>query len=183
MSVAAVGPSAYWYLTRGTGAVSLVLLTVSVVLGIVGSLRVSAQLWPRFAIDTVHRDVSLLAIAVLVVHIATSVLDSFAPISLTASVIPFVSSYRPFWLGLGAVSFDLLLALAITSLVRRRLGYGRWRAVHWLAYACWPIAVLHGLGTGTDTKVWWMLVLTRGMRRRGRGRGLCPGGPGAARAG
>lgn len=160
MTVAAVGPSAYWYLTRGTGAVSLVLLTVSVVLGIVGSLRVSAQGWPRFAIDTVHRDVSLLAIAVLVVHIATSVLDSFAPISLTASVIPFVSNYRPLWLGLGAVSFDLLLALAITSLVRRRLGYGRWRAVHWLAYACWPIAVLHGLGTGTDTKVWWMLVLT-----------------------
>jgi predicted ferric reductase len=155
-----LGPSAYWYLTRATGAVSLVLLTASVVIGIAGSLGTSAAGWPRFAVDSVHRDLSLLAIAVLVVHILTSVLDSFAPISLTAAVIPFVSSYRPLWLGLGALAFDLLVAVAITSLVRRRLGYRGWRAVHWLAYASWPIAVLHGLGTGTDTKVWWMLALT-----------------------
>jgi methionine sulfoxide reductase heme-binding subunit len=155
-----LGPSDYWYLARGTGAVALVLLTVSVVIGIVGSLRVSAVRWPRFAVDTVHRDVSLLVIVLLVVHIVTSVLDGFAPISLIDSIVPLHSSYRPVWLGLGALSFDLLLALAITSLVRRRLGYRRWRAIHWLAYASWPIAVLHGLGTGTDTKVWWMLALT-----------------------
>ena len=96
---------------------------------------------------------SLLVIVFLVIHIVTSVLDSFAPISLTAAVIPFVSSYRPLWLGLGTLSFDLILALAITSLIRRRLGYATWRAVHWLAYASWPVAVLHGLGTGSDTKV------------------------------
>jgi methionine sulfoxide reductase heme-binding subunit len=160
LPAATLGPSDYWYLTRATGAVALVLLTVSVVIGIVGSLRVSAVRWPRFAVDTVHRDVSLLVIVLLVVHIVTSVLDGFAPISLLDSIIPLHSSYRPVWLGLGALSFDLVLALAITSLVRRRLGYRRWRAIHWLAYASWPIAVLHGLGTGTDTKVWWMLALT-----------------------
>jgi methionine sulfoxide reductase heme-binding subunit len=161
MALATTGPSVYWYLARGTGAVALVLLTISVVLGILGSLRFAvAPRWPRFAIDTLHRDVSLLVIVLLVVHIITSVLDSFAPIKLTDSVIPFVSSYRPLWLGLGALAFDILLALVVTSLVRRRLGYGRWRLVHWLAYASWPVAVLHGLGTGTDTKVWWMLALT-----------------------
>ena len=160
LPLASIGPSAYWYLTRGTGAVSLVLLTLSVVIGIAGSLRVSAQRWPRFAVDAVHRDVSLLAIALLVVHVITSVLDTFAPISITAAVIPFISNYRPFWLGLGALAFDLMLALAITSLLRRRLGYPAWRAIHWLAYVCWPVAVLHGLGTGTDTKIWWMLLLT-----------------------
>jgi DMSO/TMAO reductase YedYZ heme-binding membrane subunit len=161
MSVlASVGPSAYWYLARGTGAVSLVLLTVSVVIGVLGSLRYSGQRWPRFAVDTVHRDVSLLVVVLLAIHIVTSVLDSFAPVALTDAVIPFASSYRPLWMGLGALSFDILLALVITSLVRRRLGYRRWQAIHWLAYACWPIAVLHGLGTGSDTKVWWMLALT-----------------------
>ncbi|MGI8711831.1 MAG: ferric reductase-like transmembrane domain-containing protein [Solirubrobacteraceae bacterium] len=163
MSVAlatAASTPAYWFLTRGTGAVTLLLLTVSVVIGVLGSLRFSATRWPRFAIEAVHRDVSLLVIVVLVVHIITSVLDSFAPIAVTAAVIPFISSYRPLWLGLGALSFDLLLAVVITSLVRRRLGYGRWRAVHWLAYASWPVAVLHGLGTGSDTKLWWMLALT-----------------------
>jgi DMSO/TMAO reductase YedYZ heme-binding membrane subunit len=159
----AAGPSAYWYLARGTGAVSLVLLTLSVVLGILGSLRFSmAPRWPRFAVDTVHRDVSLLVLVLLAVHIITSVLDSFAPINLTDAIIPFASAYRPLWMGLGALAFDLLLALAVTSLVRRRLGYGAWRAVHWLAYLSWPVAVLHGLGTGSDAKIWWMLLLTAG---------------------
>lgn len=158
---AAAGPSTYWYLARATGAVSLLLLTVSVVLGILGSLRFSAgPRWPRFAVDTMHRDVSLLVLAFLAVHIITSVLDSFAPIQLIDAVIPFASAYRPLWMGLGAAAFDLLLALALTSLLRRRLGYGAWRAIHWLAYASWPVAVLHGLGTGSDTKLWWMLIVT-----------------------
>jgi hypothetical protein len=161
MSVlASIGPSAYWYLARGTGVVSLILLTASVVLGILGPLRFAAPRWPRFAIDSLHRYVSLLVIAVLVVHIITSVLDSFAPIKLTDAVIPFVSAYRSLWMGLGALAFDLLLALVITSLLRRRIGYRGWRAIHWLAYASWPVAVLHGLGTGSDTKVLWMLILT-----------------------
>ena len=157
---AALSPSAYWYLARGTGAVALVLLTASVVLGIVGSVRFTAPRWPRFAIDAVHRDVSLLVLVVLAIHIVTSVLDGFAPIRLFDGVIPFVTPYRPLWMGLGTLSFDLLLAIAITSIVRRRLGYRAWRTIHWLAYASWPVAVLHGLGTGTDVKQWWMLGLT-----------------------
>jgi sulfoxide reductase heme-binding subunit YedZ len=158
---ATLGPTAYWYLARGTGVVALVLLTGSVVLGILGSVRFAlAPRWPRFAIDSVHRDLSLLVIVVLVVHIITSVLDGFAPITLLDGVFPFLSGYRPLWLGLGTLSFDLILAIAITSVIRRRLGYRTWRAVHWLAYASWPVAVLHGLGTGTDVKQWWMLALS-----------------------
>jgi methionine sulfoxide reductase heme-binding subunit len=161
VTFAIVSSSAYWYLVRGTGVVALLLLTASVVIGILGSLRwASAPRWPRFAIDTLHRDISLLVIVLLVVHIVTSVLDSFAPIRLIDAVIPFVSKYRPLWLGLGALAFDILVALVLTSLVRRRLGYRTWRAVHWLAYASWPIAVLHGLGTGSDANAWWMLAIT-----------------------
>jgi sulfoxide reductase heme-binding subunit YedZ len=141
--------------------VSLVLLTASVVLGVLGPLRVSSPpRWPRFAVDTLHRDVSLLVVILLAVHILTSVLDSFTSISLINSVIPFTGSYRPLWLGFGALSFDLMIALVVTSIFRRRLGYGAWRAIHWLAYASWPVAVLHGLGTGTDTNSWWALALT-----------------------
>ncbi len=161
LAIAATSAQAYWYLTRATGAVSLLLLTAVVVLGVLGSLRfAAAPRWPRFAVDSLHRDISLLAIGLLVLHVITSVLDSFAPISIADAVIPFTGSYRPLWLGLGAMAFDLMLVLVLTSLARRRLGYGAWRAIHWLAYASWPIAVLHGLGTGTDTKAAWMLVLT-----------------------
>jgi len=157
---ATLSPSAYWYLARGTGAVALVLLTGTVVLGIMDSVRFTSPRWPRFAIDSVHRDLSLLVLVVLAIHIVTSVLDGFAPIVLLDGVIPFATPYRPLWMGLGTLAFDLLLAIAITSLVRRRLGYRAWRAIHWLAYASWPVAVLHGLGTGSDVKQWWMLGLT-----------------------
>jgi predicted ferric reductase len=158
--VAASGGAAYWYLTRSTGAVSLVLLTLVLVLGVLNVSRLATPRWPRFVVDGLHRSVSLLALCFLALHILTSVLDSYAPISLVDAVIPFHSAYRPLWLGLGAVAFDLMIAVLITSLVRARLGYEAWRWVHWLAYACWPIAILHELGTGSDVKQVWLLLLT-----------------------
>lgn len=159
---ASAGPSVYWYLTRSTGAVSLVLLTAAVALGVIDVRRFSAPGWPRFVIDALHRNVALLAMAFLAIHILTSVLDSFASIPIVDALVPFVGSYRPFWLGLGAVAFDLLLAVVVTSLLRERFGYASWRAVHWLSYASWPLALLHGLGTGSDVKSAWMLTLTLG---------------------
>jgi sulfoxide reductase heme-binding subunit YedZ len=155
----ATGPSTYWYLTRGSGVVSLILLTITVALGVADVRRYSSQRWPRFVIDSLHRSTSLLAVVFLAVHILTTVLDSFTSISLLDAVVPFGSSYRPFWLGLGAVACDLLIALILTSLLRRRLGHRAWRATHWFAYACWPIALAHGLGTGSDTKFTWMLAI------------------------
>jgi methionine sulfoxide reductase heme-binding subunit len=154
-----VGPSAYWYVTRASGAVALILLTASVIIGIAAVARLRGPGVPRFIVDGVHRTASLLAVVFLVVHIITAVLDSFASISLVDAVIPFIGSYRPLWLGLGAVGFDLLLAVAITSLVRDRIGHSRWRAVHWLAYAAWPVAVVHGFGTGTDVHQEWLEVI------------------------
>jgi sulfoxide reductase heme-binding subunit YedZ len=156
----AVAPSTWWYLSRAGGAITLFLLTATVVLGIVDFSRWNSERWPRFVIDGLHRNVSILALVTLSIHILAVMLDTFAPINLKDAVIPFASAYRPIWLGMGALAFDLLLALALTSLARRRLGYSAWRAVHWAAYACWPLALLHGLGTGTDTPSLWMLGLT-----------------------
>jgi methionine sulfoxide reductase heme-binding subunit len=158
--LAATSGSAYWALTRSTGAVALLLLTAAIALGVVDLRRWSTPRWPRFLVDSLHRSVSLLAMAFLVLHILTSVLDSFAPISLLDAFVPFAGTYRPFWLGLGAIAFDLLLAVTITSLMRQRMGYASWRAIHWLTYASWPIALLHGLGTGSDVKATWLLALS-----------------------
>jgi len=152
--------SPLWYLTRGTGLVALVLLTVSVVLGVASLSRASSPAWPRFLTAGLHRFVSLFVVLVLAAHILTAELDTFAPIGWAAVVVPFRSPYRPIWLGLGTLSFDLLAALALTSLLRERIGYRAWRAVHWLAYLCWPVAVVHGLGTGTDTRLSWVLGLS-----------------------
>jgi predicted ferric reductase len=158
--LAASGPSLYWYLTRSTGAVALLLLTAAVVLGVVDVQRWSTPRWPRFVVDALHRNVALLAMVFLALHILTSVLDSFAPISPIDAIVPFAGSYRTFWLGLGAVSFDLLIAVTLTSLLRQRMGYASWRAIHWLTYASWPIALLHGFGTGSDVRSTWLLTLS-----------------------
>lgn len=161
-AVSAHGPSALWYATRGAGATTTVLLTASVVLGIGEERGWRPGGSPRYAIAAMHRTVSMLAMAMLAVHIVTTVLDPFPPIGVLAAFVPFATDYRPLWMGLGAVASDLLVALVVTSVLRKRLGYSAWRAVHWAAYACWPVAILHGLGTGSDTKATWMLVLTLG---------------------
>jgi sulfoxide reductase heme-binding subunit YedZ len=160
VSLAAVGPSTYWYLTRSTGAMAILLLSVAVALGVLDVQRWSTPRWPRFVVDSIHRNAALLALVFLVVHILTSVLDSFAPIGLVDAVVPFVSAYRPFWLGLGAVAFDVIVAVIITSLLRAWMGYASWRAIHWLTYASWPIALLHGLGTGSDANTVWLQILS-----------------------
>jgi methionine sulfoxide reductase heme-binding subunit len=160
MAAMSLGPSADWYLTRASGAVALVLLTASVVIGIAAIARMRGPGVPRFVVDGLHRTASLLAVAFLVVHIITAVLDSFASISLLEAVVPFAGSYRPLWLGLGAVAFDLLLAVAITSLVRARMGHSAWRGIHWLAYAAWPLAILHGFGTGSDVHQIWLQAIS-----------------------
>jgi Ferric reductase like transmembrane component len=157
--LAASGPSAYWYLTRGSGVVALLLLTSGVVLGVLTSTRWAAPRWPRFVVSGLHRNVTLLALAFVCVHVLTTLLDGFAPIGLRDAVIPFVSRYRPLWLGFGALAFDLLLAIIATSLMRARIGYRMWRVVHWLAYASWPVALVHALGTGSDARTGWFGLL------------------------
>jgi methionine sulfoxide reductase heme-binding subunit len=133
--------------------VSLILLTATVVLGIVASVGWTSTRWPRFLSQGVHRNLSLFCLAVIAVHITSTVGDGYVPIGLLDAVIPFRSPYRPIWVGLGALAFDMLLAVAITSALRRRIGVAAWRGVHWLAYACWPLAALHGLGSGSDPRL------------------------------
>jgi len=151
-----------WYTTRATGIVALILLTGSVALGVLTSGRFGTRNWPRFTLQDLHRRVSLLAVVFVGLHVVTTVSDTFAPIGWLAVVVPFTSSYRRLWLGLGTISVDLLLAVTISSLLRQRINPRTWRALHWLAYASWPLAVVHGLGTGTDPHLGWVIILVVG---------------------
>ncbi len=159
LAATGAGPSPLWYTSRATGVVALILLTLTVALGVAGSTRLSTPALPRLVRSGLHRNISLLSVAFVATHVLTTVLDPYASISITSAIIPFSSHYRPFWLSLGTIAFDMLLALVLTSMVRTRLSFRAWRAVHWLAYASWPIALWHGLGTGSDSKLSWLLVL------------------------
>jgi DMSO/TMAO reductase YedYZ heme-binding membrane subunit len=144
-----------WYLMRGSGLVALILLTLTMVGGVANVRRFATPGWPRAVTALLHRNVALLSVAFLAVHIATAALDSYVPVGWFAALIPFTSRWDRFWIALGTAAVDLMLALVVTSLLRPRLKYRTWRAVHWLAYACWPLAVVHGFAAGTDSGTGW----------------------------
>ena len=150
---------AFWYTARGTGVISLVLLTIVVALGIASRSGRPMPGLPRFAVGALHRNASLVGICFIAIHLITLLADPYAQLRLVDMIVPFDGAYRPFWLGLGTVASDLIIALIITSLIRHRLGARAWRTVHWLAYAAWPIALLHGLGTGTDAGQGWLRLI------------------------
>jgi sulfoxide reductase heme-binding subunit YedZ len=150
---------ALWYTARGTGAMSLLLLTIVVVLGIGSRAGRPVFGLPRFAVSLVHRNASLMACVLIVIHVTTLLTDPYAHLKLLDLVVPFDAAYRPAWVGLGTTALDLVVAIVVTSLLRRRLGVRTWQAVHWFAYAMWPIAWLHGIGSGTDRGSAWYLAL------------------------
>jgi hypothetical protein len=158
----AAAPSPLWYVTRASGTVTLVLLTGSVSLGVATFRGTQLPRIPRFVVAVLHRNLTLLAVVFLAVHIVTTIADAYTSIGLRDAFVPFVSNYRPVWLGLGALACDLLLALVVTSLLREHIGYRAWRATHWLAYLSWPLALVHGLGTGSDARFGWMAALSFG---------------------
>jgi methionine sulfoxide reductase heme-binding subunit len=145
-----------WYTMRATGVVALVLLSGTMVLGILTAGRTSSRAWPAFARADLHKRVSLLAMVFLAFHVLTAVLDTYVSVGWASAVVPFASTYRPLWTGLGTVGVDLILAVAVTSALRQRISARTWRGVHWLAYGSWPVAMAHSLGMGTDASTLWM---------------------------
>jgi predicted ferric reductase len=149
-----------WFVSRACGLVSLLLLTGTVVLGCAHATRASAGGWRRFTLHALHRNVSLLAVVFLAVHIGSAIIDGYVPLQWVDAVVPFVSDYHPVWIGLGAIAVDLLIAVIVTSLLRARLSQRVWRTVHVASYALWPIAMIHGLGIGgSDSRLTWVIAL------------------------
>src|SRR5258708_8741301 len=138
----------------------MILLSAVVILGVLSSLRFQSAAWPRFLTPALHRNLALMTLVFLALHIVTAVVDPFTRLGGVTAVVPFSSYSRTFWLGLGTIAFELLLAIVVTSLLRGLVGQAAWRAIHWLAYASWPVAVIHGFGTGTDALSGWFMVVS-----------------------
>ena len=144
--------TALWYTSRATGVVSLLLLTAVLLLGLLVTRQGRLPGLPRFAVTGLHRNLSLLAVAFVAVHVITAVVDGYVNIPILSAVVPLASPYERLWLGLGAVSFDLMLAVIVTSLLRRHLSRRVWRAVHLLAYVSWPVAWFHSFFASGDLR-------------------------------
>lgn len=140
-----------WYFTRATAIVGFVLLTISFALGLASTQRVrDSRYWPRFATQHLHRNLAVLSFGFIVLHIISTLMDTFVHVGWWSFVVPFVAGYKPLWVAMGTLAFDTVVLVIVTSLVRDRLPYGVWRTTHWAAYALWPLAFGHFLMTGTD---------------------------------
>jgi sulfoxide reductase heme-binding subunit YedZ len=159
--VSLAGPG-LWYATRAAGLVTLLLLTASTTLGVLTATRAASTRWPRFIVIGLHRNLALLGVVFLVLHVGTTVVDTYTSIGLQDAIVPFLSGYHRFWLGLGAIASDLFVTLIVTSLLRQRMRPRLWRTVHWCGYLSWPVALAHGLGIGTDRSRPWVFDLTMG---------------------
>jgi DMSO/TMAO reductase YedYZ heme-binding membrane subunit len=157
--MAVVSSTSLWYATRATGITALVLLTATMVMGMTTTARAKARNWPGFAQQELHRRVSMIAVVFLGLHVLTSVLDTYVHIGWTAIVVPFVSGYQALWVGIGAIALDLMIAVFATSLLRHRMRPGTWKAIHWLAYLSWPVAMAHTFGMGTDARQTWVIAI------------------------
>lgn len=153
------GSMGLWFVSRASGLVLLALSSVVTALGVATRLGSAPRGWPRFVFAELHRTLALFLVALLVLHVLTAVLDPFVSIGWAATAVPFLSGYRPFAIGLGTLAVDLGGAVLVTSLLRRRLGFRAWRAVHWLAYLAWPAAFVHALTAGTDLAIWWVAAI------------------------
>ena len=140
----------FWYLNRATGVVLLVLLTASMVLGVLSMGGRPGKGLPRFVTQAMHRNIALLSVLVLVAHVVTAVVDEYVDIRWWHALVPLGSTYEPLWLGLGTLSLDLMAAVVITSLLRVRLDHRAWRTIHLLSWFAWASALAHSVGIGTD---------------------------------
>jgi sulfoxide reductase heme-binding subunit YedZ len=147
-----------WYVARSAGLVAYLLLSSSFVLGVLMSARAHLT-WPRFAVEEIHRFLAILTGVFVALHGASLLLDHVVPLSLRQALVPFTSSYRPFAVGLGVVAAELLAAVGVSNVLRRRIAYAAWRRIHFLTLAAWPLATMHGLLAGTDRQDPWFLAL------------------------
>jgi hypothetical protein len=148
-----------WYAARAAGVIAYVLLTAVVLVGLTLAGKLTVKRWPKFAVTDLHRFGSLLVGVFIGLHVLTIALDTYTPFSVTQLVVPFASSYRPVWVALGIVSTELLIAVAVTNMLKSRIPYRWWRRAHFATFLVWAGATVHGIGAGTDSRSLWLSTI------------------------
>lgn len=150
---------ALWDLSRATGLVATCVFAAAIVVGILARSGRAVPGLGRFGVSQLHRTLALTGVGLIAVHVTTLLFDPYAQLKLVDVIFPFLGTYRPFWLGLGTLAVDLLVVVVVVALLRHRVGPRLFRVTHWAVYVLFPIAVLHGLGTGTDAGKSWSEVI------------------------
>jgi DMSO/TMAO reductase YedYZ heme-binding membrane subunit len=138
----------FWLLARASGMTAYALLTATVLAGLVHKSRV------RNVLD-LHRFLPTLAFGMLALHGVALVLDRTVHMPLAGLLVPGASPYRPVAVALGVLACELMVVVAVSFSLRRRIGFRAWRRLHWLTYAVFLFATAHGIAAGTDSTRPW----------------------------
>ena len=142
-----------WYITRAAGLTAYVLLWLSVVWGLAVSSKIFDGLLHRMFTYDYHQFISLLAIGFIILHIVVLMADRYLPYTLAQVLVPFMSPYRPLWVGIGVIGFYLTLLVTITFYLRSRIGSKAFRAIHVSSLLAYLGATVHGFFSGTDSSL------------------------------
>jgi predicted ferric reductase len=140
-----------WYVTRAAGIVSYLLVWLSTVLGLgVGSKVFNRVLGGGLTFD-LHEFTSLLALGFVGLHVIVLLGEQYLPYTLAQILLPFLSPYRPLWVGIGVLALYLMLLVTATFYLRSRIGMRTFRLIHLASFASYFGATLHGFIAGTDS--------------------------------
>jgi predicted ferric reductase len=148
-------PKAYWYLSRGSAFVALSLLWLSMALGLLITNKM-ARTWPGVPVSfALHEFISILGLGFALFHALILLGDRYIGYTLVQVLVPFSSSYEPFWVGIGQVSFYAILIVTLSFYVRTRVGQKTWRSLHYVSFIAYLVALLHGIAAGSDASLPW----------------------------
>jgi sulfoxide reductase heme-binding subunit YedZ len=149
----------WWILARSSGFTAYLLLTASVLAGLLLKARPFGKAIKPATAAELHKTLSFTSLGALAIHGVTLFLDRTVEISLAALVVPGLSPYRPIWTGAGVVAAELMVIVIASFWVRRYIGSKNWRRLHWATYLTFAAATAHGIVAGTDTSRSWALGL------------------------
>ncbi|MFI5255248.1 MAG: ferric reductase-like transmembrane domain-containing protein, partial [Candidatus Limnocylindrales bacterium] len=146
-----------WEIARAGGFAAYGLLTASVAIGLIVSLKWRSPLWTRFVNTELHRFVTLLALVFTGIHTLAVVIDPFIRFTPAEVLVPLLSHYRPLWLAAGIVGTYLVMAVYASEWIRPHIGYAWWRRFHYLAFVAFALSLIHGLAMGSDSRTPWAI--------------------------
>ncbi len=143
-----------WYVTRAAGLMAYLLLWFSTAWGLAVSSKVLDYFLHRPFTYDLHQFISLLAIGFILLHVVVLLGDKYLPFSVAEILIPFLSPYRPVWVGIGVIGFYLTLLVSVTFYIRKYIGAKTFRVIHLLSFLAYIGATVHGIFAGTDSPLW-----------------------------
>ncbi len=152
----------FWLLARTSGLTAYVLLTLSVLAGLVLKSRPFGKALRAATVADVHRFLAVLGLGAVALHGATLVLDKTVHVSPLALIVPGLVSYRPAWTAVGVLAAELMVVIYASFALRRRIGVKNWRRLHYATFGLFGLATVHGLAAGSDSGAPWAFGLYGG---------------------